>query len=184
MDPQHDHAPKAACLPSCPGWPEGALSLFAFQRRYPEMLEACRAAAAIELVDVAPATQGVALPEYLKDEAVVRVTMVVGRDTPEVLLDEWGIRCNLTFRGRRVDCAFPWPSVLGGILRPPPRKRPRFGVIAGTEDALRPAPEAPPAGEGAPGERAGDAERPPPEPPRPTGPRRFGVIEGGKGKKD
>ncbi len=66
----HDHAPKAACSPSCPGWAEGALSLFAFQRRHAEMLEACRAAAAIELVDVAPSTQGVVLPDYLKEEAV------------------------------------------------------------------------------------------------------------------
>ena len=174
VDAQHDHAPKAACLPTCPGWAEGALSLFAFQRRYLEMLEACRAALAIELVDVAPATQGVVLPEYLKEEPVVRVTMVVGRDTSEVLLDEWGVRCNLTFRGRRTDCAFPWPSILGGVLRPPLRKRPRFGVIAGTEDV-------PPA------ERGANTETPPPEPPRPPtppGPRRFGVIEGGKGKKD
>ena len=39
-------------------------------------------------------------------------------------LDEWGVRCNLTFRGRRFDCAFPWPSVLAGILKAPERKRP------------------------------------------------------------
>jgi hypothetical protein len=129
------------------------------------MLEACRAAAAIELVDVAPATQGVALPEYLKEDDVVRLTHVVGRDTPEVLLDEWGIRCNLTFRGRRLDCAFPWPSILGGVLRPPARKRPRFGVIEGVEDG------SPPPGAG---RRAGGTASPP----------RFGVIEGGKGKKD
>ena len=132
----HDHAPKEACSPSCPGWAEGALSLFAFQRRHAEMLEACRTAAAIELVDVAPSTQGVVLPEYLKEDQVVRLTMVVGRDTPEVLLDEWGIRCNLTFRGRRTDCAFPWPSILGGVLRPPARKRPRFGVIAGSAPSV------------------------------------------------
>jgi hypothetical protein len=177
MDAQHDHAPKAACQPTCPGWAEGALSLFAFQRRHAEMLEACRAASAIELVDVAPSTQGVVLPEYLKEEPVVRLTMVVGRDTSEVLLDEWGIRCNLTFRGRRVDCALPWPSVLGGVLRPPARKRPRFGVIAGSEDAARPEKAATDAVQPAP-----DAEGATREPSR--GPRRFGVIEGGKGKKD
>jgi hypothetical protein len=171
---QHDHAPTAACQPSCPGWAEGALSLLAFQRRYPEMLEACRSAAAIEQVDVAPSTRGVVLPEYLKAEEVVRLTMVVGRDTPEVLLDAWGIRCNLTFRGRRQDCAFPWPSGLGGHLRPAARKRPRFGVIAGTEDVPAHA---------EPAERGANAEREP-EPQRPAGPRRFGVIEGGKGKKD
>ncbi|HET8539034.1 MAG TPA: hypothetical protein VFL83_04110 [Anaeromyxobacter sp.] len=181
MDAQHDHAPKAACLPSCPGWAEGALSLFAFQRRYAEMLEACRAAVAIEVVDVAPATAGVVVPEYLKDEPVVRVTMVVGRDTPEVLLDEWGIRCNLTFRGRRADCAFPWPSILSGVLRPPSRRRPRFGVIAGTEDARRPDADARPEQDA--GAAAG-AEGAPREPAQPVPPRRFGVIEGGKGKKE
>ncbi len=185
MDPQHDHPPKAACLPSCPGWAEGALSLLAFQRRYPEMLEACRTAEGIEQVDVAPATPGLVLPEYLKEEPVVRLNLVVGRDTPEVLLDEAGIRCTLTFRGRRTDCVLPWSSVLGGVLRPPARTRPRFGVIAGTHSASAPAalPEAPaPAAEGP--ERATPTEGAPAEPPRPTGPRRFGVIEGGKGKKD
>jgi hypothetical protein len=95
------------------------------------MLEACRAAEAIEYVIVAPGAPGSALPDHLQQEELVRLNLVVGRDAPEVLLDEWGIRCNLTFRGRRFDCAFPWPSVLAGGLRPPPRKRPRFGVIQG-----------------------------------------------------
>jgi hypothetical protein len=176
VDPLHDHVPKAACLPSCPGWAEGALKLLSYQRRYPEMLEACRAAAAVEVMDVAPATQGVVLPDYLHDEEVVRLTLVVGRDTPEVLLDEWGVRCNLTFRGgRRFDCAFPWPAILGGVLRRPERKRPRFGVIAGTEESS-PQPASPPA-DPAPGGTSA-------EPPRPAGAPRFGVIEGGKGKKD
>ncbi len=131
MDDPHDHPPEAPCAPACPGWPQGALELFALQRRYPEMLEACRAATIIECVIVAPSAPGVVLPEYLQDEELVRVNLVTGRDTPEVLLDEWGIRCNLTFRGARCDCAFPWPSVLAGILRRPERKRPRFGVIQG-----------------------------------------------------
>jgi hypothetical protein len=95
------------------------------------MLEACRAATEIECVIVSPAAPGVVLPKYLEDEDLVRVNLVVGRDTPEVLLDEWGIRCNLTFRARRVDCAFPWSAIRGGLLRAPPQKRPRFGVIAG-----------------------------------------------------
>jgi hypothetical protein len=95
------------------------------------MLEACRTAEQIESVVVAPSAPGVVLPEHLAEEDLVRVNLVVGRDTPEVLLDEWGVRCVLTFRGRRVDCAFPWPSILAGELRPPVRKRPRFGVIEG-----------------------------------------------------
>ncbi len=131
METQHDHAADAPCLPACPAWAEGALELFALQRRYAEMLEACRAATGIEFVVVAPSAPGVVVPEYLQDEELVRINLAVGRDTPEVLLDEWGIRCNLTFRGRRTDCAFPWPSVLAGVLRPPERKRPRFGVIQG-----------------------------------------------------
>jgi hypothetical protein len=127
----HDHAPEAPCLPACPGWSEGALHLFFLQQRWPEMLEACRAAAAIEFVVVASGVPGVVLPDYLQAEELVRLNTVAGRDAPEVLLDDWGIRCNLTFRGRRVDCAMPWPSVVAGTLRAPERPRPRFGVIQG-----------------------------------------------------
>jgi hypothetical protein len=95
------------------------------------MLEACRAAAAVEFVVVAPGVPGVVLPDYLQEEELVRLNTVAGRDAPEVLLDDWGIRCNLTFRGRRVDCAMPWAAVVAGTLRPPDRPRPRFGVIQG-----------------------------------------------------
>ncbi len=131
MEAHHDHPADDACLPACPAWSEGSLQLFALQRRFPEMLEACRAAAAIEYVVVSPSTQGAILPDYLQQEDLVRLNLVVGRDTPEVLLDEWGIRCSLTFRGRRHDCAFPWPSILAGALRRAEVKRPRFGVIQG-----------------------------------------------------
>jgi hypothetical protein len=127
----HVHAPEAACTPACRGWAEGALHLFYLQQRWPEMLEACRAAASVEHLVVAPAVAGVVLPEWLREEELVRLNTVVGRDTPELALDVWGVRCNLTFRGRRVDCAFPWPSVVAGLLRPPERARPRFGVIQG-----------------------------------------------------
>ncbi len=131
MEAHHDHPADAACLPACPAWAEGSLQLFALQRRFGEMLEACRAASAIEWLDVSPSTQGTVLPDYLQEEDLVRLNLVVGRDTPEVVLDEWGVRCNLTFRGRRFDCAFPWPSILSGVLRAPERKKPRFGVIQG-----------------------------------------------------
>lgn len=131
MDAQHQHPPEAACPPTCPGWSEGALQLFALQRRYADMLAACQAAEAVESVIVNPATAGVELPEYLGDEQLVRLNLVVGRDTPELLMDDWGLRCSLTFRGRRRDCAVPWDAVLAGVLRPPPRRRPRFQVIAG-----------------------------------------------------
>jgi hypothetical protein len=131
VEAPHAHPPEAACPPTCPGWREGALHLFALQRRYADMLEACRAAATVECVIVAPAAQGVSLPEYLAEEELVRLNLVVGRDCPELLLDEWGLRCNLTFRGRRHECAVPWSAVLAGVLRPPERKRPRFGVIDG-----------------------------------------------------
>jgi hypothetical protein len=47
------------------------------------------------------------------------------------MLDEWGIRCELTFQGVRRKVAFPWTSVVSGTLRPPERKKPRFGVIQG-----------------------------------------------------
>jgi hypothetical protein len=127
----HDHLPEDECLPACPGWAEGAIELLSLQRRYGEMLDACRRAGAIENISVSASAPGVILPEYLQDEDVVRLNLVVGRDTREVLLDEWGIRCDLTFRGRRFSCAFPWQSVLAGVLRPPKRERPRFGVIEG-----------------------------------------------------
>lgn len=131
MDAHHAHPAEAACLPECPAWAEGALQLFALQRRYREMLEACRAARWIEFVIVAPDAHGTVLPEHLQAEQLVRLNLVVGRDTPEVLMDEWGLRCSLTFRGRRHDCAFPWAAVLAGGLKPPERKRPKFGVIQG-----------------------------------------------------
>ena len=131
MDAPHQHPPEAACLPSCPAWTEGALHLFSLQRRYGDMLEACRVAEAVESLIVAPAAPGVQLPEYLAEEELVRLNLIVGRDTPEVLMDEWGLHCTLTFRGRRFDCALPWPAVLAGTLRPPVRRRPRFEVIEG-----------------------------------------------------
>lgn len=131
MEAHHDHPADAPCLPACPAWAEGALQLFAIRHRFGEMLEACRAASAIEWLDVSPSMQGTVLPDYLQDEDLVRLNLVVGRDTSEVLFDEWGVRCNLTFRGRRFDCAFPWTAILAGVLRPPERKRPRFGVIQG-----------------------------------------------------
>jgi hypothetical protein len=130
VEAAHDHPPEAPCPPECPGWSEGALHLLFLQQRWGEMLEACRAASAIEFVVVAPGVPGVTLPDYLGEEELARLNLVAGRDTPAVLLDEWGIRCNLTFRGRRFDCAIPWSAVVAGVLRPPERRR-RFGVIEG-----------------------------------------------------
>jgi len=127
----HDHPPEGACAPTCPGWAEGALELFAVQRRHADMLAACRAASAIECLIVVPETPGAELPEYLAEESVVRLNLVVGRDCPEVMLDEWGVRVTLTFRGRRQECAFPWTAVMAGVLVAPVRPRPRFAVIEG-----------------------------------------------------
>ena len=127
----HDHPPEGPCPPTCPGWAEGALELFAVQRRHADMLAACRAASAIECLIVVPETPGAELPEYLAEESVVRLNLVVGRDCPEVMLDEWGVRVTLTFRGRRQECAFPWTAVMAGVLVAPVRPRPRFAVIEG-----------------------------------------------------
>jgi hypothetical protein len=131
VDAPHQHPPEDACLPGCPAWSEGALHLFSLQRRYADMLAACQAAESVEAVIVNPSAPGVQLPEYLGDEELVRLNLLVGRDTPELLMDEWGLHCSLTFRSRRFDCALPWPSILAGTLRPPPKKRPRFAVIEG-----------------------------------------------------
>lgn len=95
------------------------------------MLEACRVASTIQYVVVVPSAPGVVLPEHLLDEELVRLNLVTGRDTPSVLLDEQGIRATLTFNGRRFDCAIPWVAVVAGVLDPPRRQRPRFGVIEG-----------------------------------------------------
>ena len=131
MDAPHQHPPEAACLPACPAWAEGALQLFALQRRHADMLAACEAAEAVESIIVNPAVPGVLLPEYLGEDQLVRLNVVVGRDAPELLMDGWGLHCTLTFRGRQFDCALPWASIMSGVLRPPPRKRLRFQVIEG-----------------------------------------------------
>jgi hypothetical protein len=131
VDAPHEHPPEDRCTPDCPRWSEWAIHFYFLQQRWPEMLEACRAAAAIEWLMIAPGVAGVALPEYLHDEQLVRLNVVVGRDTPEVLLDDWGVRCSLTFRGVRQDVALPWGAIVAGTLRAPARKKPRFGVIQG-----------------------------------------------------
>jgi len=131
VDAPHEHPPEERCTPDCPRWSEWAIHFYFLQQRWPEMLEACRAASAIEWLMIAPGVAGVVLPEYLRDEQLVRLNVVVGRDTPEVLLDDWGVRCSLTFRGVRQDVALPWGAIVAGTLRAPSRKKPRFGVIQG-----------------------------------------------------
>ena len=129
---EHDHPKEGQCLPACPAWPEGALELYALQRRHTDMLAACRAAAQVDCVIVAPGLAGVDLPESLREEdSLIRLNLVVGRDCKELLLDEWGLRAELTFRGRRHHCAVPWEAVVGGLLSAPVKQRPRFGVIQG-----------------------------------------------------
>ena len=67
VDAPHEHPPEDSCTPACPRWSEWALHFYFLQQRYPEMLAACREAAAIEWVMVAPGAAGVVLPEYLRD---------------------------------------------------------------------------------------------------------------------
>jgi hypothetical protein len=183
----HDHPPDGDCQPSCPAWAEGALELAAMLHRHDAMLAACRAAERIEFVLVAPGVPETEVPEFLKGEDFVRLNLVVGRDCPEVLLDEWGIRVTLTFRGRRYDCALPWPSVRAGVLTAPKalqRKPRRFGVIdGGPEAAATPAPAAAPAEAPSP---AATAEPTPPPAAAPAAARPrvpFGVIPGGKSER-
>ncbi len=185
----HDHPADGDCQPTCPGWAEGALELYALQRRHDAMLAACQAADHVEFVVVAPGTPGAELPESLHGQDLVRLNLVVGRDCPEVLLDEWGIRVNLTFRGRRHDCAIPWAAVLAGVLVPQPRKRPRFGLVTGggetsaasapgTGPTALPSPASPPIEPTPPAPAAAPPAAEPAPPPRPHVP--FGVIRGGK----
>lgn len=180
----HDHPPDGECRPSCPAWAEGVLELAALLRRHDAMLVACRAAERIEFVIAAPATPGTVLPEFLKGEELVRLNLVVGRDCPEVLLDEWGLRAELTFRGRRHECALPWAAIRAGVLAAPRKKARRFGVVdGGGESGARP--DAGPPEAAAPGAAPTPAPQPgagtdgrPAEPPHPRVP--FGVIEGGR----
>lgn len=187
----HDHAADADCLPSCPAWSEGALELNALRRRPDAMLAACRTAERIEFVVVAPSTPGAELPEFLRGEELVRLNLVVGRDCPEVLLDDWGLRASLTFRGRRHECALPWAAVKAGVLVAPRRKVRRFGVIEGGADAAAPesaaAPAPTPVPVPAPAPAPAPAAAPPPadEPPAAATPTPrprpvFGVIPGGR----
>jgi hypothetical protein len=127
----HEHATDGRCTPRCSAWAERALEFYVLQRRYAEMLEACQEAEALEYILVVPSREGVKLPEYLREEDAVRLDVAIDRDCPELLMDAWGLRCTLTLRGRRFDCAFPWDSVRGGLLRRPARRKPRFGVIQG-----------------------------------------------------
>ncbi len=185
---RHDHPPEGDCPPTCPGWSEGALELYALQRRHDAMLAACRAAEHIEFLIIAPGTAGAELPDFLHGEELVRLNLVVGRDCPEVMLDEWGVRTNLTFRGRRNDCAIPWAAVMAGVLVAPPKKRPRFGVVEGgmsaggepvTSPAPAPAPAPAPESPPTPAPAPASAPAPTPARPRPV----FGVIPGGRADK-
>jgi hypothetical protein len=179
--PTHDHPPEGDCLPACPAWADGALELYALLRRHDAMLAACRAAEHIEFLIIAPTTAGAELPDFLHGEELVRLNLVVGRDCPEVMLDEWGVRTNLTFRGRRNDCAIPWAAVMAGVLVPPPRKKPRFGVVDGgmvpgepaatSVASLTPVPASAPAEVPASTAPATPAPKPTPAPPPPPAPR-------------
>jgi hypothetical protein len=181
----HEHPPEGDCQPTCQAWSKGVLELNALLRRYDAMLAACRAAARIESVVVDPSTPGTVLPESLMGEELVRLNLVVGRDCPEVLLDEWGLRATLTFRGRRHECALPWPAVKAGLLTAPPRPRTRrFGVVDGGA-ASTPTPiPSPGVQEPAPAEASGASPASTPTPvPTPASPRPrpvLGVIPGGK----
>jgi hypothetical protein len=178
---RHDHPPEGDCLPTCPGWSEGALELYHLQRRHDAMLAACRAAEHIEFLIISPTTAGAELPDFLHGEELVRLNLVVGRDCPEVMLDEWGVRTNLTFRGRRNDCAIPWAAVMAGVLVPPPRKKPRFGVVDGgmvpgepgaaSAASLTPVPAPAPSEVPASTAPAIPAPKPAPAPPPPPAPR-------------
>lgn len=170
----HDHPPDGDCQPSCPAWAEGVLELCALLRRHDRMLAACRAAEQIEFAVVAPATAGVQLPEFLMGEELVRLNLVAGRDCPEVLLDEGGIRATLTFRGRRHDCVLPWRAVKAGVLAAPRRKVRRFGVVAGGDPTATATPTSTPAPAPAP------AATPAAPTPTPRPAVAFGLIQGGR----
>ena len=61
----------------------------------------------------------------------MRLNLVAGRDTPEVCSTSGASAAASRSAGAASTARCPWASIIAGALRPPERKRPRFGVIEG-----------------------------------------------------
>ncbi len=54
---------------------------------------------------------GVLVPEHLKLEPHLLLNLSYRFDPPDLAVGEWGVRCTLTFAGRRFTIAVPWSAL-------------------------------------------------------------------------
>lgn len=54
---------------------------------------------------------GVTVPPSLRDEPHLRLNLSYRFDPPDLSLGEWGVRCTLSFSGRRCGVAVPWSAL-------------------------------------------------------------------------
>src|SRR3954466_9701339 len=54
---------------------------------------------------------GVLVPENLKHEPHLLLNLSYRFDPPDLAVGEWGVRCTLTFAGRRFTIAVPWSAL-------------------------------------------------------------------------
>jgi stringent starvation protein B len=92
--------------------------------------------------------EGVDVPEHLSTEHHLRLNVSFRFDPPDLVVDDWGVRSTLQFRGVRHLCRVPWHALFAvtqggerGWLWPqdlPPE------LLEGMEPVPDPAPERPP----------------------------------------
>jgi len=97
----------------------------------------------VALVHLDARRVGVVVPEPYRGFWDLRLTLSWRHDPPDLRVDEWGVRCTLSFHGRQYPVQVPWWAV--------------FGVRSTTTGAFHLYPAAIP------------QEWEPPEPPRPRG---------------
>jgi len=54
---------------------------------------------------------GVLVPETLRDEFHLRLNVSYRFDPPDLAVGEWGVRCTLSFGGRRFKVGIPWSAL-------------------------------------------------------------------------
>jgi stringent starvation protein B len=54
---------------------------------------------------------GVLVPESLRDEFHLRLNLSYRFDPPDLTVGEWGVRCTLSFGGRRFKVGVPWSAL-------------------------------------------------------------------------
>ena len=56
---------------------------------------------------------GVTVPPALKKEAHLRLNLSYNFSPPDLSLNDWGVRCTLSFSGHRFKVSIPWPALFG-----------------------------------------------------------------------